>query len=125
MLTPAALVILGGAFAGGFVSGLAGFGTGLVTLGIWLHVLEPAPAATLVAVCSVVAQFQTIPAVWHAIDRARVWPFLVAGLLDVPVGNLLLACPDQGAFRLGMGVLLLAFAGFQLAWSSSGVTGAS
>lgn len=114
MLTSAALVVLGGAFAGGFVSGLAGFGTGLVALGIWLHVLEPAPAATLVAVCSVVAQLQTIPTVWHAIDRARVWPFLAAGLLGVPVGTRLLAFLDPGALRLGMGVLLLAFSGFML-----------
>ena len=34
MLSAAMLVVLGGAFAGGFVSGLAGFGTGLVALGI-------------------------------------------------------------------------------------------
>ena len=51
MLTDTVLVVLGGAFAGGFVSGLAGFGTGLVALGIWLHVIAPAPAATLVALC--------------------------------------------------------------------------
>ena len=56
VLTAAALVVLIGAFAGGFVSGLAGFGTGLVALGIWLHVIQPTTAATLVVVCSVVSQ---------------------------------------------------------------------
>jgi uncharacterized membrane protein YfcA len=114
MLTTAMLVILGGAFAGGFVSGLAGFGTGLVALGIWLHVIGPAPAATLVAVCSVAAQAQTIRTVWHAINPARVWPMIAAGLLGVPVGTQLLAHLDADAFRLGMGVLLLAFSGFML-----------
>lgn len=104
----------GGAFAGGFVSGLAGFGTGLVALGIWLHAIEPAPAATLVAICSVVAQIQTIPTVWHAIDRTRFWPMVAAGLLGVPVGTRLLAYLDPGAFRLGMGILLLAFSGVML-----------
>lgn len=54
-------VVLLGAFAGGFVSGLAGFGTGLVALGIWLHVIDPRAAASLVVICSVVAQAQTIP----------------------------------------------------------------
>ena len=56
VLTAAALVVLIGAFAGGFVSGLAGFGTGLVAVGIWLRVIQPTTAATLVVVCSVVSQ---------------------------------------------------------------------
>ncbi len=53
-LTIAVLVF--GAVAGGFVSGLAGFGTALIALGIWLNVLPPAVAGTLVIICSVVAQ---------------------------------------------------------------------
>ena len=110
MLTAASLVVLGGAFAGGFVSGLAGFGTGLMALGIWLYVLEPATAATLVALCSVVSPIQTIRVVWHAIEPARVWPMLAAGLVGVPVGAHL----DRDAFRLCIGILLLAFSAFML-----------
>lgn len=108
------LVVLAGAFLGGFVSGLAGFGTGLVALGIWLHVLEPAVAATLVVLCSVVAQVQTIRTVWHAIDLRRAWPMLVAGLAGVPLGTTLVTRLDPAAFRLGMGVLLLGFSACML-----------
>ncbi len=108
------MVVTAGALAGGFISGLAGFGTGLVALGIWLFVVNPAPAATLVAVCSVVAQAQTLPTVWHSIDRHRVWPMVGAGLLGVPVGTLLLPKVDANAFRLGVGVLLIGFSGFML-----------
>jgi hypothetical protein len=114
MLTTAALVVTGGAFTGGFVSGLAGFGTALMALGIWLHVLAPAEAAVLVVICSVVAQLQTIPTVWHAIDRARVGPMIAAGLLGVPVGGWLLTRVDPNLFRLAMGILLVAFSGFML-----------
>lgn len=114
MLMSVLLVILGGAFAGGFITGLAGFGTGLVALGIWLHVIGPAPAATLVAVCSVAAQAQTIREVWPSISISRVWPMIAAGLLGVPAGTRLLAQLDPNAFRLGMGVLLLAFSAFML-----------
>jgi uncharacterized membrane protein YfcA len=114
VLTATALVVVGGAFAGGFVSGLAGFGTGLMALGIWLHVLDPVSAAVLVVVCSVVAQVQTIPAIWHAIDRARVGPMIVAGLFGVPLGGWLVHKIDPNAFRLGMGLLLVAFSGFML-----------
>jgi uncharacterized membrane protein YfcA len=114
MLNTAALVVTGGAFAGGFVSGLAGFGTGLMALGIWLHVLDPGEAAVLVVICSVVAQVQTIPTIWHAIDRARVGPMIAAGLLGVPLGGWLLTRVDPNAFRLAMGVLLVAFSVFML-----------
>jgi hypothetical protein len=114
MLNSAALVVIAGAFAGGFVSGLAGFGTGLVALGIWLHVLDPALAATLVVLCSVVSQTQTIPAIWHAIDPARVWPMITAGILGVPLGAWLLPHVNPDVFRLGMGLLLLAFSAFML-----------
>ena len=115
MLTPAtALVVVAGALAGGFVTGLAGFGTGLIALGFWLHVLAPAPAATLVAVCSVAAQVQTLPTIWHAIDRHRVLPMVLAGLLGVPVGTMLLSRLDVDVFRLSVGVFLIAFSGFML-----------
>jgi hypothetical protein len=109
-----AAIVLGGAFAGGFVSGLAGFGTGLVALGIWLHALPPAVAATLVVACSVVSQTLTMPAIWHAIHPARVWPFVVFGLFGVPVGTVLLRRLDPEAFKLGMGLLLVAFSAFLL-----------
>jgi uncharacterized membrane protein YfcA len=109
------LVVAGGAFAGGFVSGLAGFGTGVVVLGIWLYVLPPAMVATLAGICSVLSQAQTIPAIWHAIDRRRIWPMLVAGLLGVPIGTWLLTRINPAAFHVGMGVLLLGFSIFMLA----------
>jgi hypothetical protein len=41
MTTIAFVLLFVGALAGGFVSGLAGFGTALTALGIWLYVLPP------------------------------------------------------------------------------------
>ena len=76
--------------------------------------LDPATAAVLVVICSVVAQSLTIRTVWHAIDRARVGPMIAAGLLGVPIGSWLLLRVDPNAFRLCMGVLLAAFSGFML-----------
>ena len=83
-----------GALAGGFVSGLAGFGTGLTALGIWLYVMTPPLAASLVVVCSVAAQVQTIPVIWHAIEPKLVTPFIVGGLLGVPLGTALVLYLD-------------------------------
>ena len=105
-----ALVLLFlGAFAGGFVSGLAGFGTALMALGIWLYVLPPPVAVPLVLICSVVAQTATLPAIWRSIDFRLVAPFLIGGLLGVPLGTLLIAHADPRVFKLSVGVLLLIF----------------
>lgn len=114
MLTTASLVVLAGALAGGFASGLAGFGTGLVALGIWLHAVQPVEAATLVAVCSVFAQLQTLPSVWHTIELRRVAPMIVAGLIGVPVGAWLVTRIDPELFRLWIGIFLVAFSGLML-----------
>jgi len=108
------LVVLAGAFVGGFVLGLAGFGTGLVALGIWLLVVKPNVAASLVLACSVIAQVQTIPTIWHSVQRARVLPFILPGLLGVPLGTMLLGYVSPSAFRIAVAVLLLAFSGFML-----------
>jgi uncharacterized membrane protein YfcA len=102
-------IIMAGAFLGAFVNGLAGFGTALVALGIWLHAAPPPVAAALVVICSVIAQCQTIPSIWHAIDLRHLWPMLLAGVLGVPVGTQLLAHVDPALFRFGIGVFLLMF----------------
>ena len=103
-----ALLFLG-ALAGGFVSGLAGFGTALMALGIWLYVLPPSLAVPLVLVCSVIAQTATLPSMWRTFDLALVWPFIAGGLAGVPVGTLLIAHADPRIFNLSVGVLLLVF----------------
>jgi uncharacterized membrane protein YfcA len=102
-------VLLLGALAGGFVSGLAGFGTALMALGIWLYVLPPSITVTLVLICSIVAQTSTLPAIWRHIDFRLVWPFLLGGLAGVPLGTGLVAHADPRAFKLSVGVLLLVF----------------
>ena len=102
-------ILLFGALAGGFVSGLAGFGTALMALGIWLHVLPPSIAVPLVLICSVVAQISTLPSIWKTIDFSIIWPFLIAGLIGVPLGTMLIAQADPRVFKLTVGVFLLVF----------------
>jgi uncharacterized membrane protein YfcA len=108
-MTTLALVLLLGALAGGFVAGLAGFGTALMTLGIWLYVLPPSVVVPLVLIGSIVAQTSTLPTFWRSIDFKLVWPFLIGGLAGVPVGTVLIAHADPGLFKLSVGVLLLIF----------------
>ena len=102
-------LLFAGALAGGFVSGLAGFGTALMALGLWLHVLPPAVAVTLVLICSVVGQTATLPSMWRSFDLSLVWPFVIGGLLGVPIGTMLIAHADPRVFKLTIGVFLLVF----------------
>jgi uncharacterized protein len=109
MSTVALVIFFLGALAGGFVSGLAGFGTGLIALGIWLYVLPPAVAVSLVLICSILAQTLALLALRRSIDFKLVWPFLVGGLAGVPLGTLLIAHADPNLFRLSVGLFLLVF----------------
>jgi uncharacterized membrane protein YfcA len=108
-----AIVFLG-ALAGGFVAGLAGFGTGLTALGIWLYVMKPPLAASLVIVCSVFSQIQTIPMVWHALKPRLVAPFILGGLAGVPIGTALVLYVDPNWFRFAIGIVLLVFSSVML-----------
>jgi len=102
-------ILLAGALAGGFVSGLAGFGTALMALGIWLYILPPAIAVPLVLICSVCSQLSTLPSMWRVLDFKLAWPFVAGGLAGMPIGTLLVARADPQNFKLSVGVMLLVF----------------
>lgn len=113
------LIITIGALAGGFVSGLAGFGTALTVLPIWLLSIQPAVAAPLAAICGLVAQIQTLPYVWSSINWRRVAPFLMTAFLGIPVGTFLLSYVSIDVFRLTIGVLLIFYSTVMLIKRSS------
>ena len=122
MGTLAFVLLFLGALAGGFVTGLAGFGTGLMALGIWLYILPPSIVVPLVLICSIVAQTSTLPAFRRHIDFKLVWPFLIGGLAGVPLGTMLVADADPRVFKLSVGVLgLLFLSGLGLVWSNFGL----
>jgi uncharacterized membrane protein YfcA len=108
------LTVAAGALTAGFVSGLAGFGTGLVALGFWLHVMDPVLAAPLVVICSVVAQAQSLPRIRRAMNLARLWPFLLGGLVGVPLGVFALDHIEAETFRAVVGLFLVVYAGSML-----------
>jgi hypothetical protein len=74
-----------------------------------LYVLPPSAAVPLVLICSVVAQTATLPSMWKSFDLTLVWPFLIGGLLGVPLGTMLVAHADPNVFKLTVGILLLVF----------------
>jgi uncharacterized membrane protein YfcA len=105
-------IVVAGALVAGFVHGLSGTGYALVALGVWLQAMSPVTAAPLVALCSVCAHVQALPAIWRSVRWSRLWPFLAAGLLGVPLGTMLLEHVRVQPLKLGVGLLLI----FYSAW---------
>lgn len=103
-------LVIAGAFAGGFVNGLTGFGTALSSMPFWLQVLPPVLAAELSAGMGVAAQLATLRRIWHAIDWRALAPLLLAGLAGVPVGSALLAYINPVIFKRSVGVILVVYA---------------
>lgn len=108
-----ALIVIG-AIAGGLVNGLTGFGTGMTALVLWLHVMPLSVAAPLVVVSSIVAQLQSLPAIWHAIDVRRLLPFVVGGLGGIPLGAWLLVSVPVAQLKFWLGMLIAFYCAIML-----------
>ncbi len=109
------ILILAGGFAGGFISGLTGFGTGLTAMPFWLAATPPVIAAQLAAAGGAIGQIQTIHAIWPSVRWSHVGHFVIAGLIGVPIGTLLLPMIPERLFKLGIGLFLITFCSFMLA----------
>ncbi len=107
-------VVLGAALIAGFISGFAGFGAGLVASGLWLQVLPATFVPPMVALLSVVSQTVGIFTVRKSFDWSRAAPYLVGGVIGVPLGVAMLAAASPFFLRASIGVFLFAYAGFQL-----------
>lgn len=105
------LFILAGAAAGGFVNGLAGFGTALFALPFWLAVLPPTQAVAMVLVASVATGLMGLWEVRAAIaaQPVRLARFALPALAGLPLGSAALLRVDADGLRLVVGTLLLLY----------------
>jgi uncharacterized protein len=102
-------IVVAGALAGAFVHGLSGTGYALASLGFWLHAMAPTTATPLIALCSVAAHAQALPRIWTGVHWPRLWPFLVAGLIGVPIGTSFLDHISVQPLKFGVGLLLIVY----------------
>lgn len=114
-MTPAFVaVLLAGAFAGGFINGLAGFGTALLALGFLLQIMAPQQAVAVAVVMSVVSGLQGLWIVRREIraQPGRLSRFLVPGLIGLPIGVALLSMISVLALKLTIAGFMIAYGGF-------------
>ena len=108
------VIVLLGALVAGFTTGFAGFGTGLVSSGLWFHALPAPMVPPLVALASVAAQLIGLITVRKAFNWQRATPFLLGGVAGVPLGVAALSVASPTVLRLSVGVFLVTYALFQL-----------
>jgi hypothetical protein len=108
-------IYLSAIFVGGIVTGLAGFALGVLVSGVWLHILTPMQVAILIVGYGFISQGLGIWRLRHALEWRAVAPFIIGGLVGVPIGAALLGTISPADLRKGVGVLLILYACWGLA----------
>lgn len=108
-----ALLLLGAA-SGGFINGLAGFGTALFALGFWLQIMPPVQAVSIVVVMSVVSGLQGVWIVRTSMieQKRRLLRFLLPALPGIPLGVAALAVVSAETLKLTIALFMLLYGGF-------------
>jgi len=112
MTLEAALFIATGAAFGGFINGLAGFGTSLFALVWWLQVLPPVSAVAVSLVISVLSGIQGVWIVRHAIQVKDLSRYVLPAFIGIPLGLSLLAHLSADPLKLLIGFFLLGYGAF-------------
>jgi uncharacterized membrane protein YfcA len=100
------IFVIIGAVAGGFVQGLSGFAFGLIAMAFWAWSVEPQLAGPMVVFGSLLGQILSVGAIRESFSLWRAAPFIVGGLIGVPLGVLALAYIDTTMFKAAVGALL-------------------
>lgn len=101
-------------FLGGLVAGFAGFGLASAAGAILLHVEDPASAVPLMMICSVIAQTAGLLYLRKAIEWRTSVPFVLGGMLGVPLAVAVFHSIDAESFRRGFGAFLVFYAAYTL-----------
>ena len=104
--------LIAAGLSGGFVNGLAGFGTSLFALGWLLQVMPPREAVAIALACSIATG---VPGVWQvrrSINPRRLGVFLVPALAGIPLGLMALDIIDTRILSMFVGAMLLVYGGY-------------
>lgn len=109
-------------FAAALVAGLAGFAFGLIAASVWLHILTPIQTMTLIVVFGLIVQGYAVWKLRGALRIDRLRPFLIGSMVGVPVGVYALRTANPEHVRSAVGIVLVAFVLYSLAWPRQRLT---
>lgn len=108
------LVVIAGAMVAGFVQGLSGFAFGMVAMSIWVWTIEPRAAAVLTVFGALTGQLVAVLSSRRALRLPVLLPFVVGGLVGIPIGVWLLPRLDPALFKALFGLMLVTWCPFML-----------
>ena len=94
--------------------GTLGFGTGLVAMPLLTLVLGIEDATALVAFVILGTTILVLRRDWHRLERRAAWQLIISSIPGVAVGILLLTHAPADVIQRGLGVLLIAYALYNL-----------
>lgn len=101
------LIIALGAIVAGFVQGLSGFAFGMVAMSFWAWSVEPRLASAMSVFGALTGQLLAAFTVRRKFHFATVLPFLIGGVLGIPLGVTILPMLNVHWFKLVLGTVLV------------------
>lgn len=101
------LILVIGAALGGLVQGLSGSNFGMTATSVWAWFLAPQLVAPLSLTGSLAGQIMAALTLRRSFHWQRFAPFLLGGLLGIPLGVALLPRLDANLFKIVLGSLLV------------------
>ena len=101
------MLLIGGAALAGLVQGISGFAFAMVAMSVWVWGIEPRLAAVMAVSGGLVGQIFAVFTVRRGLRLPVLLPFLVGGLLGVPLGTWALPHLEPAAFKLTLGLFLV------------------
>lgn len=103
-----------GAFVGGIAAGASGFAFGLAASSIWLHKIDPLHSAILITASGTLLHLTTLWPLRRHVEFSRLSPFVIGGVIGVPIGVYLLAYTDAATLKIALGIFLVTFGTYAL-----------
>lgn len=103
-----------GALVGGIAAGASGFAFGLAASSIWLHKIDPVHSAILITASGTFLHMTTLWPLRRHIEYSRLSPFVIGGVIGVPIGVYLLAYTNAATLKVALGTFLVVFGAYAL-----------
>ncbi|NHB57712.1 sulfite exporter TauE/SafE family protein [Acinetobacter shaoyimingii] len=102
------LIFILGASLAGFVQGLTGFAFALIAMSFWVWILPPQLSAPLVVFASLWCHIISLSHEQkHEFSVSLVAPYILAGLIGIPLGTYLLDIVRADIFKIILGIFLI------------------
>ena len=101
-------------FFGSLAAGLAGFAFSAIAGAMLFHRLAPIEAVPLLLACSITTQLLSITRLWATMQWRLCIPYLIGGIVGIPIGASLLQGFSPHAFAGGFGIFLSCYSSYML-----------